>query len=306
MQILITGGMGFIGSHLAIELNKQGHDIFLYDNMTRNAMDLLGGIPKGIKYRKADVRNYPDLFSAAEDCDAIIHCAAICGINTVGNIEQTLDVNIEGTSNVLRVASSPNAHPKRHVILMSTCEVLGTDEHFRFPFFENRWSYAASKIVGEYYGKIYSERGLPVTTVRPYNVYGPGQVGESAISVFIKNAFSDREFTIHNDGSQRRAWCYIDDFVDGIKLILDNKESFGKTYGIGNPQADESILGLATMIAEKAKIGASFKFTDHFCSDIEKRTPDIKGIKELGWSPKIDLSSGLDMTIDWYIRTLGL
>src|SRR5688500_15981230 len=191
-----------------------------------------------------------------EGADTVVHCAAIAGIDTVIKLPvTTMRVNMVGSANVLQAASELS-HCDR-VVCFSTSEVFGqhafrsseTDATVMGKVGEARWTYAVSKLAEEHLAIAYhSEQGLPATVLRPFNVYGPGQVGEGALRNFIQRALRNETIEIHGDGTQIRAWCYVDDMVDGLMLALTHPAAVGESFNIGNQRAVTTIYGLASAV----------------------------------------------------------
>jgi len=291
MKALITGGAGFIGTNLALSLRDAGHGVTVYDNFMRNSIKYFDH--HDIKIIDGDIR----LFDVRGSYDWVIHCAAICGIESVGDIRRNIDVNVVGAKNVIdRFAGDCG-----HFVFLSTCEVEGLHPNsYQYALFEPRWSYAIGKVCGEYYCRSYIEEGLPVTIVRPSNVYGQGQVGDSAVANFIRAMLTDRKVRIYNDGRSIRCWCYISDFVEGIGLIL-NKKAVGETFTIGNPGGRIRTLDLLDKICEICEVEPEKTFMKHFCTDIEEREVDISAMEILGYMPKVGLDEGLRKAVRWYV-----
>ena len=240
----------------------------------------------------------------------VIHLAAIAGIDTViKNPVNTMKVNMIGTYNILR-AVKDYVNDIERFIDFSTSEVFGSyaykvDEKSTTnlaPVGEARWTYSVSKLAGEHLThSYYKQYGLKAVTIRPFNVYGPGQVGEGAVHQFIIRAIRNEEIQIHGDGDQIRSWCYIDDFVDGIKLCLENKEAVGNSFNIGNPKGTITIGMLAHLIKEIANSQSEITYVPKNYVDVEVRVPSIdKAIELLGFNPKYDLFEGLKRTVQWY------
>lgn len=294
MDILIIGGAGFIGSQLSLFYRNKGYNVTVYDNFTRNSLKFFNS--DGIKVVQWDITN----LTLPIDADIIIHCAGICGIHSVSDVTKVLEVNFIGTRNVIKCLTD---RCKRYIFL-STTEVEGlAPKSYQFPLFEPRWAYAISKISAEYYCIDQIDKGIPITIVRPANVFGIGQIDDSAVSNFITHGLTDRKFTLYDDGLAKRAWCYIDDFISGIDLILNSDSAIGTTYTIGNPTNIITNVGLLRNICKMLDINPIITYKPHFCTDIKFRCPDIKNIKALGLEPKISLEQGLKRTIEWYINT---
>ncbi len=167
---------------------------------------------------------------------------------------------------------------------------------------EARWTYAVSKLAGEHLAhSYYDEFGLPTCSLRPFNVYGPGQIGGGAIRAFIETILAGDDLVIHGDGSQIRAWCYVDDLVDALLLVLERPEAVGEVYNIGNPRSVVTVYDLAARIRRLMESDSEITFRPLHYTDVEMRIPNIdKARRELGWAPQVDLDEGLARTIAWY------
>ncbi len=309
----ITGGAGFIANTLMQRLVDDNR-IVVYDNFSRDTLSGsdLNGHPN-IKVVRGDVLDYAALKEAMKGADTVIHAAGVAGIDTViKNPVRTMEVNMIGTANVLKAASE-NDIPDR-VLDFSTSEVFGsmafrsseTDETVAGSAGEARWTYAVSKLAGEHLAKAYhSQHGLPVVTVRPFNVYGPGQTGEGAIQTFIKRALKEEPIRIDGDGNQIRAWCYVDDFVDCIMLCLEAPEAIGESFNIGNARAVITILGLAQLVCRVLNSKSEIVFEPPLSADIAIRIPSVEKAHEiLGFKSKVDLEEGVARTADWIEKNL--
>ena len=169
---------------------------------------------------------------------------------------------------------------------------------------EARWTYAVSKLAGEHLAKAYyDEFQMPVVTIRPFNIYGPGQVGEGAIRTFILRALGNEEIQIHGDGNQIRAWCYSDDFVDGLLLAMTHSKAVGESFNIGNARAVVTIYGLAQTVVRVLNSGSKIRFTRKDYADVELRVPSVdKARKLLGFEAKVDLEEGIRRTAEFFKR----
>jgi len=167
---------------------------------------------------------------------------------------------------------------------------------------EARWTYAVSKLAGEYLAhSYYDELGLPTCSIRPFNVYGPGQIGGGAIRAFILNALAGEDLVIHGDGSQIRAWCYVDDLVDALLLLLEHEAAVGEVFNVGNARSVVTIYDLAERIRRISEADVDIVFRELHYVDVEMRIPNVdKARNLLGWEPKVDLDEGLARTIAWY------
>lgn len=312
-RILITGGAGFIGSTLAHRL-KEDNQLVLFDNFHRNALagsSLLSH--QNVEVVKGDVLDREHVFEVVKKADMVVHMASIAGVDTVmNNGVKTMRVSLLGTLNVLDACKESGKVER--FIDFSTSEVFGRyaynvtegDVSQLGAVGEARWTYAVSKLATEHLALNYhKEFGLPALSVRPFNIYGPNQVGEGAVHHFIVRALRNEELTIHNDGSQIRSWCYIDDIIDGIEMVLTREEAIGQAFNIGNPRATVTIYNLASLIIRLANSASTTRFVTWDFPDVELRIPNInKARKLLGYEPGVELEEGLLRTIAWYRRKL--
>jgi nucleoside-diphosphate-sugar epimerase len=223
-----------------------------------------------------------------------------------------MQVNIIGTFNALQAARE--CTDLKRFIDFSTSEVFGVyaykvregDITSLGAVGEARWTYAVSKLATEHLAHNYFRQyGLPTVSIRPFNIYGPGQVGEGAIHRFIMQAIKGDDITIHNDGSQIRAWCYVDDIVDGIMATLERPQALGEAFNIGNPRSVVTIHNLAHQIVRLSSSRSRIVNVPFTSADVELRIPDIGKARELlGFEPQVDLEEGLLRTIEWYRRSL--
>ena len=310
-KILITGGAGFIGSHL-VERLAGPNELVLLDTLHRNALEGTGldTLP-GVELIQGDVLNPEDVRKAIRGCNAVIHLASIAGVDTVMRIPvQTMRVSLLGTANLLEAAvAQPDM---RRFLDFSTSEVFGShaynvsegDVTSLGAVGEARWTYSVAKLATEHLCMCYHrEHGLPAVAVRPFNIYGPRQVGEGAVHHFILRALKGEPLTIHNDGSQIRAWCYVDDIVRGVLLCLERDEAPGNSFNIGNPRSTLTIYNLAREIVRLSSSGSAIEFEPWDFADVELRIPNIDKARQLlGYEPQVDLEEGLLRTIAWYRR----
>ena len=218
-------------------------------------------------------------------------------------------VNVIGTYNVLEAALA-TADTVERLVDFSTSEVFGQhafnvqEAHVTTigSVGEARWTYAVSKLAGEHMTHAYhAEAGLPTTSVRPFNVYGPGQIGGGAIRAFIEAALAGRDLTIHGDGSQIRAWCYVDDMVEGTLLALEHENAIGESFNIGNARSAVTIYDLAKRIKTLTGCAGEIVFQPLHYADVELRIPNVEKARTLlGFDAKVELDEGLERTIAWY------
>jgi UDP-glucose 4-epimerase len=309
-RIFITGGAGFIGTTLAKRL-VDANEVVALDNLHRDALTgtELAEHPN-FRFHQADVLDADVMSELARGSTHIVHCAAIAGVDTVlESPVRTMRVNLIGTYNALEAAVATQDTLERFLDF-STSEVFGTHA-FRVSegqvstigsVGEARWTYAVSKLAGEHMAHAYhDELRLPTVTVHPFNVYGPGQIGGGAIRAFIEAALAERDLVIHGDGSQIRAWCYVDDMVDACLLCLDRPEAVGQTFNVGNPRSTVTIWDLAQRIKRLTGAPGEIVFQPLHYADVELRIPNVEKAHELlGFEPRVELDDGLARTIAWY------
>ena len=307
--IFITGGAGFIGSTLAGRLVEHNR-VVIYDNLARNSLkDKAIKDHPNLKLVEGDILNSEYLTEAMQNADIVVHCAAIAGIDTViKSPVTTMRVNMIGSANVLHSASQLKRVER--VVCFSTSEVFGqqafrsteTDSTVMGNVGEARWTYAVSKLAEEHLAIAYhQEKWLPTTVVRPFNVYGPGQVGEGALRIFIQRAIKNEPIQIHGDGTQIRAWCYVDDMVDGVLLAMSHPKAVGESFNIGNQRAVTTIYGLASAVVRVLESISPITFVRKDYVDVELRVPSvIKARQLLGFDAKVDLDEGIRRTADFY------
>ena len=306
----MTGGAGFIGTTLARRLVDE-NEIVAVDNLHR---DTLGGTDlnqhPNFRFVQGDVLDAELLAEVVRGATHLVHAAAIAGVDTV--IEspvRTMRVNLIGTYNALEAALRTKDTLERF-IEFSTSEVFGTyafkvdEQHVttQGSVGEARWTYAVSKLAGEHMAHAYhDELVLPTVSVRPFNVYGPGQIGGGAIRAFIETALAGRDLVIHGDGSQIRAWCYVDDMVRGLLLGLEHPAAVGESFNIGNARSAVTIHDLAQRVKRLTGCPGEIVFQPLHYTDVELRIPNIDKARELlGFEAKVDLDEGLERTIAWY------
>ena len=308
-RIFITGGAGFIGTTLTRRL-VDDNEIIVFDNLHRDALSGsdLAAHPN-LTFHQGDILDLELLTRLVQGATHIVHAAAIAGVDTVlKSPVRTMRVNVIGTYNALEAALATQDTLER-VIEFSTSEVFG--QH-AFNVNENqvttigsvgeaRWTYAVSKLAGEHMAHAYhAELGLPAVSVRPFNVYGPGQMGGGAIRAFIEKALAGESLTIDGDGSQIRAWLYVEDMVEGLLLALEHPAAVGESFNIGNARSAVTIFDLAQRIKRLSGCPGEIVYRPLTYVDVELRIPDVKKARELlGFEAKVDLDEGLERTIAW-------
>ncbi len=308
-QIFITGGAGFIANILISKLVDDNR-ITAYDNFHRDTLSNSDvSRHPNLVVVKGDVLQTSDLKEAMNGADIVVHAAGIAGIDTVIiNPVRTMQVNMIGTANALEAAKENGVLGR--FIDFSTSEIFGsmafksTEESNTVAGSagEARWVYAVSKLAGEHLSQAYFKQyGLPTVTVRPFNVYGPGQTGEGALQIFIKRALKDEDIFINGDGSQIRAWCYVDDFVDCLMRCMEDPRAVGESFNIGNARAVITTLGLAQTVCRVLNSKSRILFREQLSADIELRIPSVeKAEKILGFKAKVDLDEGIARTAEYF------
>ena len=290
MKIIITGGSGFIGSHLAAQLKKE-HNVTIFD-VKKNVSD--------IDFIEGDVTNLDSVKNSITDCDLVIHLAASLGVvNVERDPVQTLNINLGGTKNVLEACRINNI---KKIIFSSSSEIYG--EPTKIPIKENDpitpiTTYGISKLASEEYIKSYSKSyGMQYTIFRLFNVYGAMQDTQWVLPAFVDEAISNKPINVHSDGSQVRAFCYVSDIANALESAL--KTANGEIINIGNDTDPISIKELAEKIISLTNSQSEIKFvpfeeSNRNRTEIMKRIPDInKAKKILNYSPKITLDEGIE------------
>jgi nucleoside-diphosphate-sugar epimerase len=310
-RICVTGGAGFIGTHL-IERLAPGNRLVVFDNFHRDALSR-SGLDKNpnVEVIRGDVMDAEAVKAATKGCDAVVHMASIAGVDTVlKNPVLTMKVSMLGTYNALEGALASGTC--KRFIDFSTSEVFGRYAYHVTEFDattlgaigEARWTYAVAKLATEHLAMNYHKQyGLPTCSIRPFNIYGPRQVGEGAVHHFITRALRGDPLTVHNDGSQIRAWCYVDDIIDAVIACLTRDEAVGHAFNIGNARSTVTIYNLAKDIVRLSSSGSRIVFEKRDSVDVEIRVPAIQKARDLlGYEAKVDLEEGLLRTIHWYRR----
>lgn len=310
-RILITGGAGFIGSHLAERFCEES-EVVLLDSFRRDSLAWAPQLRshRAVRVITGDILDPVSLAPAFEGVDAVIHAAAIAGVSSYyGESLRTLQVNILGTVNVLAAAAQAKV---KQFIQFSTSEIFGSNALWvneKSPagigsVTDRRWVYATSKLAGEHFAlRTAEEKGFACTVVRPFNIYGPRQTGEGAISNFCRAAISGKPLVVQGDGSALRAWCYVDDFVDAIARILNTDESAGQVFNIGNATEVETTIGLARRVVALVP-GATIRHEPAPKAEVRARIPVIDLARQiLKFEPRITLDEGLRRTLEWFKET---
>jgi nucleoside-diphosphate-sugar epimerase len=310
-SIFLTGGKGFIGTHLVKRLLERRNLVTIFDNGHRDSLQYAGlnGAP-GLRVVDGDVRDRSALARTLGNPSYVLHLAAIAGVSSYFKTPlRTMEVNYGGTESILsHLKDRPDL---RLFVGFSTSEIFGPEARevredsltCQGNMSDRRWVYAISKLAAEKLGYAYFwEYGIPICYLRPFNVYGPGQVGEGAISLFIYRALRGLPLRITGDGSQVRAFCYIDDFCDAVEACLSHPDRVrGQSFNIGNPGEPVTMLELTDRILKLTGSSSRLEFVPHAGEDVRYRCPSIeKATWTLGYVPRRSLDEGLRATIEWF------
>jgi UDP-glucose 4-epimerase len=315
MKILITGGAGFIGSHLAQRLLEKGNSIAVIDNLSTGSLENIKALigDKHFEFVEGDIRNAEIMKPLIKNCDLIFHLAAAVGVRLIAEDPvRTIETNIGGTEIVLNIANKL----RKKILIASTSEVYGKNESV--PFSEDddivlgstnlsRWSYACSKAIDEFLGlAFYRQYGLDIVIGRFFNTIGPRQTGQYGMVVprFVQSALQNEPLTIYGTGKQTRCFTYVGDVVDAIIALIQSKETPGRVFNIGSDE-EISITGLADKIIEMTGSSSVKEFVPIDVAygmpieDMMRRVPNLQRIqKATGWKPKTSLDEMLRIIIE--------
>lgn len=315
MKGLITGGAGFIGSHLAERLLEDGHKVSVIDNLSTGSLKNIESFKNnsGFDFIEGDIRDAELMESLTEQCDIVFHLAAAVGVKLIADKPvHTIETNIDGTEKVLEAANKFC----RKILIASSSEVYGKNE--TMPFSEDddivlgstrmsRWSYACSKAIDEFLGLAFHQQyGLGVVIGRFFNTIGPRQTGQYGMVVprFIQQALKNEPLSIYGTGQQRRCFCYVEDLIDAVTGLMNCEEAAGKVYNIGSNE-EIAIEALADKIIEMTGSKSKKEFIPYEkaygkpIEDMMRRVPNLERIKKTtGWKPKTSLDEILQVTIE--------
>ncbi len=307
MHYLITGGAGFIGSHLTELLLKDNHQVTIIDNLSTGSIENLENVIKStnLTFIEDDVITCPNLDDIIKDVDFVFHLAAAVGVELVVNDPvQTIETNVHGTENILKSAAKYN----KKILIASTSEVYGKSSKEEFSETDDliigsstfsRWSYACSKLLDEFYAMAYHRSfNTSVIVVRLFNTVGPRQIGRYGMVVprLINQAIKNDDITVYGDGNQSRCFCHVFDTIKALKGLSEtNEDVFGKIFNIGNVNSI-TILELANKIKSQLQSSSKIKFIPYNeayekgFEDMRRRKPSIATIqKTLDWQPQLSL-----------------
>jgi UDP-glucose 4-epimerase len=317
MRVLITGGAGFVGSHLAEALLERGDEVCVLDNLSTGSIDNIAHL-KGrarFSYTIDTVENEPLLAELIDRADAVVHLAAAVGVKLI--VEQpvhTIETNVHGTEVVLKLAN----RKKKLVLIASTSEVYGKSTTVPFsedadlvlgPTTKHRWAYACSKLIDEFLALAYwKERKLPVIIVRLFNTVGPRQTGQYGMVIpnFVRQALAGQPITVFGDGTQSRSFTYVGDVVSALIALMNEPRAVGQVFNIGNGREitiqdlAEKIRTMTGSASQIVQIPYDQAYESGF-EDMPRRVPDIRKIGALvGYKPTVELDETLARIIEYF------
>ena len=309
MRVLITGGAGFIGSHLADTLIARGDNVTILDNMSTGSVKNIAHLLGAVDVHEGDIRDKALVDKLVEHSDIVFHMAAALGVkNIMEHTLESIDRNFNGSEIVLRSATKYN----KRLIIASTSEIYGKNPNQ--PLNEEsdrvvgapqkiRWTYADAKALEEAVAHtLHKTHGLKVTTVRFFNTVGPRQTGQYGMVVprFIQSALKNEEITIYDDGSQSRVFCHVEDAVKAVITLSENDSTIGDYFNVGGI-GETTIRELATKVIERTNSKSTIKFIPYSeaypagFEDMQRRVPDISKINRvINWHPQHSLDSIID------------
>jgi len=316
MKVLITGGAGFIGSHLSEQLLKEGNDVTIIDDISTGSIDNIEHLKESPKFRFAieTIMNQVVMDRLISECDIIYHLAAAVGVNLiVGSPVRVIETNMMGTEIVLKIAN----RYKKKVILSSTSEIYGKSNSIPFkedddrivgPTTKSRWSYSCSKALDEFLALAYHvERKLPVVIVRLFNTVGPRQTGRYGMVIprFVQQALDGKPITVYGDGRQSRCFVHVKDVIKGVIKLANYPQAIGQIFNIGSTE-EITINDLAIKIKTLANSKSEIQYIPYEKAyaigfdDMRRRVPDLSRIRNLiGYVPKANLDSTLKEMIEY-------
>ena len=323
MKALITGGAGFVGSHLAEALLSRGDEVYVLDNLSTGSIDNIDHLKPGkhFHYTIDSVMSESVLAELIDRAEVVFHLAAAVGVRLiVESPVNTIETNVHGTEMVLKLANKK----KKKVLIASTSEVYGKSNVVPFredadlvmgPTSKGRWSYACSKAIDEFLALAYhKEKRLPVVVFRLFNTVGPRQTGRYGMVIpnFVKQALLGHPLTVFGDGKQTRCFTYISDVVDVLMKLADHPGALGQVFNIGNEHEEVSMLDLAGRVKERTKSRSAIVLVpydqayEEGFEDMYRRVPDTSKLRALtGYEPRVHLDEILDNVIAFFTSDKG-
>jgi UDP-glucose 4-epimerase len=323
MKALITGGAGFVGSHLAEVLLARGDEVYVIDNLSTGSIENIEHMKgeRGFHYAIESIMNEPVTAELVDRVDVVFHLAAAVGVRLiVESPVNTIETNVHGTELILKTSNKK----KKKVLVASTSEVYGKSEVVPFredadlvlgPTLKGRWSYACSKAIDEFLALAYhKEKRLPVVVVRLFNTVGPRQTGRYGMVIpnFVKQALLGHPLTVFGDGQQSRCFTYISDVVGALVKLAENDAAVGQVFNIGNDREEITILELAERVkartgskSEIVKVPYDKAYEEGF-EDMQRRVPALEKIRGLiGYEPAVHLDEILDRVVSYFTSDQG-
>lgn len=315
MKALITGGAGFLGSHLAERLLEKGDEVHVIDDLSTGSIENIESLKghAGFHYTIETIMNEPVLAELVDRVDVVFHLAAAVGVRLiVESPVNTIETNVHGTEKVLKLANKK----RKKVVLTSTSEVYGKADTVPFredgdlvmgPTSKGRWSYACSKAIDEFLALAYHQQyGLPVVIVRLFNTVGPRQTGQYGMVIprFVERALANQPIQIYGDGQQSRCFCCVHDVTDGLMRLMDCPEADGRVFNVGSDE-EITIEALADRIIELTHSRGGKDFVSYEQAygrpfdDMKRRVPCLNRVhKAIGFAPQHTLDQTLRLVID--------
>lgn len=317
MRFLITGGAGFIGSHLAERLLDRGDRVVLLDNLSTGSMENVRHLKASerMEYHLDTIENRQLVAELVDDADAIVHLAAAVGVKLiVESPVRTIETNVNGTQRILEAACKK----RKLVLTASSSEVYGKNTNVPFredadlvlgPTTKGRWSYAASKALDEFLALSYwKEKKLPVIVVRLFNTVGPRQTGRYGMVLpnFVKAAVNNATISVYGDGQQSRCFCDVRDTVEALVRLIDTQRAVGEVVNVGNTE-EISIEALAHLVKERTGSRSPIEFVPYDKAyepgfeDMMRRVPSVEKLQALtGFRPQTSLNEIIDRVSDYF------
>ncbi len=323
MKALITGGAGFVGSHLAEALLARGDEVYVLDNLSTGSIENIEHLKPHPRFHYAidSIVNEPVAAELVDRVDVVFHLAAAVGVRLiVESPVNTIETNVHGTEMILKLANKK----KKKVLLASTSEVYGKNGAVPFredadivmgPTSKGRWSYACSKAIDEFLALAYhKEKRLPVVIARLFNTVGPRQTGRYGMVIpnFVKQALLGHPLTVYGDGSQSRCFTYISDVVGALIELAQHPEAVGEVFNIGNDREEITILELARRVKERTGAKSEIVMVpydqayEEGFEDMQRRLPDLGKVQALiGYEPQVHLDEILDRVVAYFTSDSG-
>jgi nucleoside-diphosphate-sugar epimerase len=323
VKALITGGAGFVGSHLAEALLARGDEVAVLDNLSTGSIENIEQLKahKSFRYVIDSVTNGPLAAELIDRVDVVFHLAAAVGVRLiVESPVNTIETNVHGTEMVLKMANKK----KKKVLIASTSEVYGKSNQVPFhedadlvmgPTSKGRWSYACSKAIDEFLALAYwKEKHLPVVVVRLFNTVGPRQTGRYGMVIpnFVKQALLGHPITVFGDGTQSRCFTYVGDVVEQLIALAENPKAVGEVFNVGNDREEVSVKDLAKRVKQRTQSKSEIELVpydkayEEGFEDMPRRVPDLRKLRALtGYEPKVQLDEILDRVIAYFVSEKG-